>query len=148
AESLARFLRDNGFQVRMEDETSLVGNRLKSELARRIGDAECFVQLHTEASSNSHWVRQELQYAEEIKREKSLVKGKFSYASSELVIVPVVLHSNRLQETFGDLAFIDATGEGLSLAILQAIKKVCLQSVRVIEIDEEKPYQLQSNNVE
>jgi len=147
AEGLAEFLKDNGFQVRMEDETSLVGKRLENELNRRIGDVECFIQMYTEASSNSHWVKKELEYAEEIKKQKFQSEGKFSYEGNELIIAPVVLHSDCASEIFSDLAFIDATRDGLSPTILQNIKKVCLQSVRLIEIDEDRPHQLRNHNI-
>ena len=147
AEGLACVLRESGFQVRLEDDSSLIGRRLETELTRRIGDAECFIQLYTEAASNSHWVRKELKYAEDIKKEQSQVEGKFSYTSNELLIVPIVLHSHRLAETFGDLAFIDATCEGITPSSVDEIKKVCLQSVRIIEVDDESPHKLRTDGI-
>lgn len=148
AAKLAEYLTTNGFQVRMEDETSLVGRRLESELARRIGSAECVIQLYTEAASTSHWVRQELAFAEAAKADKEKAEVKLSYAGSDLTIVPVALCRRDAAAVFGDLAFIDAANEGLSPTALEAIKKVCLSSVRIVEIDEENPHEVRIDDIE
>ncbi len=148
AVKLAEYLTINGFQVRIEDETSLVGSRLESELARRIGSAECVILLYTEAASTSQWVRRELEYAETAKADKGKAEVKLSYTGSDLTIVPIVLCHRNAEAVFGDLAFIDAMNDGLSPEALEAIKRVCMSSVRVIEIDEENPHEVQTVGIE
>lgn len=63
ATRLRDFLTVSGFQVRMEDETSLLNMRLPDVLPIRISDAECFIQLRTATANRSQWVAREFEYA-------------------------------------------------------------------------------------
>src|SRR6266478_1585548 len=92
ADPLCLHLQGKGFQVRKEDETTLVGHRLAQELPRRIGDAECFLPVITSTSSNSHWVREEFRYAEDWSKKK------------RLLIAPVVLSKDGPLNWLGDFA--------------------------------------------
>lgn len=130
AEKLHSYLLCEGFQVRKEDETSLVGRRLAEELPRRIADKECFIPILTEVSSNSQWVQEEFRYAEEYAK------------TNKLRIAPVMLSSAGPPQWLGDFAYVDAARDGLSPAILEAIKAVSLSAVRLLEVNDHDPLKL------
>src|SRR4051812_26802246 len=52
-----------GMQVRMEDESSLLGTRLADALPRRIADCEVFVSLITPNAAASGWIAREFEWA-------------------------------------------------------------------------------------
>ena len=136
ADTLCHHLRGKGFHVRKEDETTLVGHRLAAELPRRIGDAECFLPIITESSSNSQWVREEFRYAEEWSKKK------------RMIIAPVVLSRDGSLNWLSDFAYIDATKDGLSPSVLEATEMVLLSAVRLLKIEDDNPLRVQHADAE
>jgi hypothetical protein len=136
ASALSRHLTDAGFDVRMEDETSLLNERLPDVLARRIEDAECFVQLRTESANRSHWVGRELELAEE-KRKRD----------PGFTIVLVVLHKESLDERAQQWVYIDASA-GLTDDVQTLVTATGLRSIRPVRVEKSRPVQLVSADVD
>lgn len=130
ATRLRDFLAASGFQVRMEDETSLLNMRLPDVLPRRVNDAECFVQLRTTASNRSQWVAKEFEYAEERRAR-----------DEAFALVPVVLDDKTLDERTRQWVYVDATG-GLTSGILNLVRETGLRSVRRLRVDPSGPTSL------
>src|SRR5690242_13857243 len=63
AKRIDETLSARGFQVRREDETSLIDQRLTEAIPRRIAEAEVLIQVLTATSNASAWVAREFAYA-------------------------------------------------------------------------------------
>ena len=59
---LEAFLIEKGFQVRVEDDTSLFNEKLTTAIPRRMADAEVFIQVLTTSANRSRWVERELDW--------------------------------------------------------------------------------------
>lgn len=130
--ALATQLRDHltgaGYQVTMEDETSLANSRLPEVLPRRIAAAECFVQLRTPNSNKSYWVEQELDLA--MKRHNQ---------GDGFVLLPVVTDPVGLSDRAKEWVYFDASKEGLTTPLLDALVKAGIKSIRPIHLSANSP---------
>ncbi|WP_297745236.1 toll/interleukin-1 receptor domain-containing protein [Nitrosomonas sp.] len=64
ADRLNFYLSGHGYQVYMENETSLLGQNLTDALPLRIGDYEVFIPILTKISNDSTWMRREFDWAQ------------------------------------------------------------------------------------
>lgn len=119
----------------MEDETSLLGQNLSRVLPERIRDAEVFVQLVTDASSESEWVRRELEWAVERNRGAGMP-----------LIIPVVLGPVVPLGLLKDWAYVNAGG-GLNDQVLQTLARGCLNAVEPLPLDRERPCHFDESRV-
>ena len=103
SKQICSYLSEVGFQVRKEDESSLLGQNLKKSLPKRISDAEVIIPLLTTAANKSAWVRQEFDWA--IKQKEQ---------NEDLLILPIVFDKETLHEPVKDWVYIDASSSGLS----------------------------------
>jgi len=133
AQQVADHLAGCGMQVRMEDESSLLGQPLEEVLPARIADCEVFVQLVTRTSAVSDWVRRE-----------------FAWATTARATRPVVL-----PVVFGDTAppaQVSAWGylpvrESLDPPALSVIRKTALRAVATLPVNPLAPYELDQSSV-
>jgi hypothetical protein len=135
AEELSKRLQQLGFQVRKEDERSLLGKNLRDALPRLIGDAEVFLPLLTTASNASPWVRQEIDWA---------LGDTAGNDAARPLFLPIVLDATKLYERVKDWVYVDATSEGqitdyhLDLVVgasLQTLDMLPLSTENIVELD-------------
>lgn len=136
ATQLFSFLTSAGFQVRMEDETSLLNERLPDVLARRINDVECFVQIRTATANRSHWVGKEFEFAE-LKRA----------IDENFTLLPIVFDATTLDEPTRHWVYIDASA-GLGPDVLALVRDAGLRSVRRARVDPGKPTTILSSDID
>lgn len=136
ANAVRNHLADAGFRTRMEDETSLLNERLPDALARRIEDAECFIQILTESANRSHWVNEELELAEE---KRSRDEG--------FTIIPIVLHKESLGGRAQQWVYVDATA-GLTRDVLELVSEAGVRSIRRVRVDQGRPVTLLSPDID
>lgn len=127
ATRLRDFLTASGFQVRMENETSLLNQRLPDVLPQRVNDAECFIQLRTTASNKSHWVAKEFEYAEQRRAR-----------DEAFALVPIVLDAATLDGRTREWVYVDAS-EGLTDSVLALVRDTGLRCVRRLRVDPSVP---------
>lgn len=137
---LASRLRDSlsayGFQVKMEDETSLLNTRLPDVLPQRIKGAECFIQLRTTTANNSYWVKQEFVFAEQRRAR-----------DDAFTLVPVILDATTLDDDARQWVYVDATA-GLTDRALATVRDAGLVSVQLVRVDPTAPTSLVLTDVD
>lgn len=127
ADTLSNHLAQLGFQVRQEDETSLLGQNLRVVLPQRIADSEVVIPLLTTTSNKSDWVRQEIDWALEQKKKRS-----------NLLILPVVFDNTELYAPIRDWVYINAISSGLTDALLELISRTCLRTVQCLPLRDDE----------
>jgi hypothetical protein len=132
---LETFLVNSGFQVTMEDERSLLNNRLADALERRVQDAECFVQLRTAAANASHWVNEEFKMADQRRRKDDC-----------FMLLPIVFDVTGLPEDVRNLVYI-AAPQGLTEDVLRVTRDKALEIVRPIRVNHIDPTRLEDEDV-
>lgn len=137
ADRLNFYLSEHGFQVHMEDETSLLGQNLTESLPLRIGDCEVFIPLLTKMANDSTWMRKEFDWA-------LAHQGMHPYR----LILPVVFDRDYLYQPLHDWAYVDATSSGLTQDLLALIAHVSLQTVELLPLSEGDIFQFEQENVE
>jgi hypothetical protein len=127
---VAAYLRQAGMQVRMEDESSLLGSPLSSTLQSRIGSAEVFLQILTETSTQSAWVAQEFSWAA-----TAHSKGVGSH-----VVLPIVVGDAHAPKPIDDWSYlaVPASPDDRSLDV---IRRTAMGSVATLLVDPDRPYQ-------
>lgn len=128
AEQVERYLLARGFQVRKEDETSLLGQHLNIALPKRIHDAEVFVQLLTPQSFNSDWVKKEFEWADAHNKERGWP-----------VLVPLVVGDVQPRRAVSDLVYVSAP-QGLTDEALGILERGCMEAVEPLPLDENVPF--------
>src|SRR4051812_7386401 len=93
---LSEAMRSLGFHVTQEDESSLLGLRLRDVLPERIGKCEVFIPVITSSSSVSQWVRQEVKWA-----------LQESHTRSSFRVLPVVLNKAALPSVIAEYSFVN-----------------------------------------
>jgi TIR domain len=136
ATRLRDFLSASGFQVKMEDETSLLNMRLPDVLPQRIEDAECFIQVRTAAANKSYWVKQELVFAERRRAR-----------DAAFTLIPVVLDATTLDDDARQWVYVDAAA-GLTDHALATVRDAGLASVRLVRVDPTAPTSLVAADVD
>ncbi|NWG52872.1 MAG: toll/interleukin-1 receptor domain-containing protein [Hydrogenophilaceae bacterium] len=130
--ALASVIRDDltgaGFQVQMEDETSLINTKLDDVLAERVRGAECFIQLRTPDSNSSHWVERELDFAE----------GRHG-GKDGFVLLPIVTDKRTISERLRKWVYIDASRGDLSPKLMEVVRNAALKSVCTVPVDPRSP---------
>jgi len=136
AEKLFSYLLQLGFQVRKEDETSLLGKKLKEALANRIGDSEVFIPLLTPEANNSAWIKQEFDWAE-----------KKRNTTETPLILPIVFAKDNLYAPVKEYVYIDASLSGLAESTLDLVAHSCLNSVELLPLDMESVFHFKKETV-
>lgn len=129
ASRIAHYLRHRGMQVRMEDETSLLGCNLLTALPQRIGACEVFIQIVTEHSARSAWVAREFDWA-----------TSYSTSPRPPVVLPVVVDSTSLPDGVAKWGYLQ-TRSDLPDETLKMIATVALRAVHLLPLDPYAPYQ-------
>ena len=137
AEQLRTYLLGRGCQVQMEDDRSLLNERLPDILSHRIDTAEVFVQLRTKTSNASYWVDQELRLA-----------ASRRSGSPNFVLIPLVLDRSNLDGEVANWVQIDASKAGLTNLILDAVFQAAQAAVHHWPLRDDDPTQFQSESVE
>ena len=127
---IAANLKQAGMQVRMEDETSLLGSQLSGTLQSRIGSAEAFLQVLTKTSVRSAWVAQEFGWAATAQ----------SRGAGPRVVLPIVVGDTEVPEPIADWAYL-AVPTGPDEQSLDVVRRTAMGSVAVLPVDPDRPYQ-------
>jgi|ERR1017187_3897429 hypothetical protein len=113
-DGLSEAMRSVGFHVVQEDESSLLGQRLRDILPDRIAQCEVFIPVITSSSAASQWVRQEVKWA-----------LRESQGRSNFHVLPAVLNKTALPKLIGEYSFVDMP-HGLTDSAVIAIVNQCI----------------------
>lgn len=130
AEGISSHLRQAGMQVRMEDETSLLGSRLSAALPSRIGGAEVLVQILTAASASSAWVAREFDWA----------VAAQSKGAGPRVLLPLVVGEVTVPGPVADWVYLRIPAVPDERA-LETIRRAAMTSVATLPVDPGQPCQ-------
>jgi TIR domain len=130
AQKIESHLVHSGFQVHREDERSLAGAKLSVAIPKRIADAEVLIQVLTSTANRSAWVQKEFRFAEELNAKKKVI-----------TILPIVFDKTTLFDEVRDWWFLDLCESGLTPGALEQIESVCLQSVHLLPLSTENPFE-------
>lgn len=127
---IAAHLEQAGMQVRKEDETSMAGSPLSSTLQSRIGNAEVFVQILTETSVKSAWVKREFEWAVDALNKNLALRA----------VLPVAVGDVKVPEPVTDWAYLTMS-EDPDQKSLDALQRAVMPTVATLPIDPDQPYQ-------
>jgi len=131
AERVEEVLTNRGFQVRREDETSLVNQKLTEAIPRRIAQSEVVIQLLTASSNASAWVRSEFACASSLKTD-----------GHKIVLLPIVLDRTDLSDEVKEWWFLDLAQSGITDEALDQIETICLDAIHLLPLCEDDPFSL------
>ncbi len=129
AERLEEELLTRGHQVRREDETSLMDQKLSEAIKTRIGDSEVLIQLLTPAAKQSEWVRRELEMAREFRSE-----GRW------ISVLPLNFGSDQLPDEVADWWYLDVGSGELTGELIEQIHDFALRSIIQLPLAKDDPF--------
>jgi hypothetical protein len=134
ADRLQEILMAKGFQVRKEDETSLLGHNLRESLPRRIRDSEVFIQLLTTTSAASAWISREFEWAIQAAREGSFM------------VLPVVVGEAKPSAEISDWGYVGAP-DGLTDHVIDLVSRTSASAVESLPLDMDAVFTFASDDV-